>query len=421
MFWPKTDRQRAYLSLASELASRFSERAESHDRAGSFPHENFVDLHRAGYLSLTIPAEFSGKGASILEAALAQERLARGDGATALGTAMHLGILGRVGHAVLSGDAVEMGGWDYARYARVARAVVNEGALISSAASEPETGSPSRGGRPATRAVPTPGIQSDSDHAQAIPGYTLIGRKTFTTMAPALRFLLISATIESAEGEAAGQFLIESGMSGLRVEDTWDTMAMRATGSHDVVLDEVRVSANALLSRRSYAPVEPSSVAAPAAKPPPEGAGWAILIPAVYLGIATAARDAALRFAKERRPQPLGGKSISELPTVHRLIGEMEVALAEARALLFGCAEAWVEAPDRRAELLPQLAAAKYVATNRGIEIADKAMRIVGGAGLAWSQPVQRHFRDVRAGLYHPPMDDVALASLANAALDQAD
>ena len=90
-------------------------------------------------------------------------------------------------------------------------------------------------------------------------------------------------------------------------------MAMRATGSHDLILDGVQVPADALLSRRSYAPVEPSSVAAPAprvageasVKQPSEGAGWAILIPAVYLGIATAARDAALRFAKERRPQPL--------------------------------------------------------------------------------------------------------------------
>jgi alkylation response protein AidB-like acyl-CoA dehydrogenase len=196
-------------------------------------------------------------------------------------------------------------------------------------------------------------------------------------------------------------------------------MAMRATASHDLVLDNAVVPAAALLSRRSYAPAEPSSVAPPTpARAPTEGAGWALLIPAVYLGIATAARDAALRFAKDRRPQPLGGKSISELPSIQRLIGEIEVALAESRALLFGTAEAWTEQPGMRTQLVPLLAAAKHVVTNRGIEIADKAMRIVGGAGLAASHPVQRHFRDVRAGLYHPPMDDVALTILAKAALD---
>jgi len=162
--------------------------------------------------------------------------------------------------------------------------------------------------------------------------------------------------------------------------------------------------------------------AAPAAQTqnPSEGAGWAALIPAVYLGIATAARDAAVKFARERRPQPLGGKSIDELPAVQRMLGEIELALAESRALLFGAAEAWVEAPDHRREILTLLAAAKYVVTNRGVEITDKAMRVVGGAGLARSHPVQRYYRDIRAGLHHPPMDDVALVALAKAALERA-
>jgi alkylation response protein AidB-like acyl-CoA dehydrogenase len=426
VWWPKTERQRELIDLAAGLGDRFASRAEGHDRAGTFPRENFADLHAAGYLALTIPVEFGGHGASILEATLAQERLARGDGSTALGVSMHLSIMGRLGRAVLSGDRAEMGGWDRERYARVARAVIEEGALINSAASEPETGSPSRGGRPATRAVPTVTTPPHSNPDPTLTSFTITGRKTFTTMAPVLRFILVSATIprsEGAEGEGdeAAQFLLEAGSPGLRIEQTWDTMGMRATGSHDLVLDGVRVGADALLSRRRYAPsvsapVEPSAVG----RTPAEGSGWAALIPAVYLGIATAARDAALDFARSRRPAPLGGKAIAELPTIQRLLGEIEVALAESRALLFGAAEAWVDAPDRRAATLPRLGAAKHVVTNRAVEIADKAMRVVGGAGLDRSQPVQRYFRDVRAGLYHPPMDDVALTALAKAALEQA-
>ncbi|MGH2350153.1 MAG: acyl-CoA dehydrogenase family protein, partial [Chloroflexota bacterium] len=262
------------------------------------------------------------------------------------------------------------------------------------------------------------------------------GRKTYTTMAPALRFMMVSATIEGAEGPEAGQFLLERGLPGLYVEETWDTVGMRASGSHDLVLAGVRAPAAALLSRRPYtpgdgraapaAPEEPSSTipAAPAtverpARPPGEGAGWAALIPAVYLGVATAARNAAVEFARGRRPQPLGGKSIGELPAIQRLLGEIDVALAEARALLFGTAEAWLEAPHQRPALLPLLGAAKYVVTNRAVEITDKAMRVVGAAGLARSHPIQRYYRDVRAGLHHPPMDDVALATLAKAALEQ--
>src|SRR5688500_4241565 len=349
MWWPKTDRQRQFLSLADQLAERFAQRAEAHDRDGSFPHENFADLHRAGYLALTIPTEFGGQGATILEAVLAQARLARGDGATALGSAMHLSILGRLGRAVLAGDASDMAGWDRERYARVARAVIDDGALINSAASEPETGSPSRGGRPSTRATPT--ALSTSGNAQVTQGFTITGRKTFTTMAPGLRFILVSATIEDGDGEAAGQFLLEAPHPGLSIEEIWDTMSMRATASHDLVLNDVKVPASTLLSRRAYAPVEPSSVpqhSGSSPRPPAEGAGWALLIPAVYLGIATAARDSALHFAKTRRPQPLNGQPIAELPSIQRLIGEMELALSESRALLFGAAEAWTEQPERR-------------------------------------------------------------------------
>lgn len=111
MWWPKTARQEELVALAGSLAERFATRAPQHDREGSFPHENFADLHRSGYLALTIPREFGGGGASILEMTLAQERLARGDASTALGASMHLSILGRLGGAVLAEEAAEMGGW----------------------------------------------------------------------------------------------------------------------------------------------------------------------------------------------------------------------------------------------------------------------------------------------------------------------
>src|SRR5438067_12075294 len=107
MWWPKTERQAEFVALAAGLANRFAERAAQHDRDGSFPHENFVELAKSGYLALTIPQEFGGGGASILEATLAQARLAEGDGSTGLGVSMHLSIMGRPGRAGLAGGAAE--------------------------------------------------------------------------------------------------------------------------------------------------------------------------------------------------------------------------------------------------------------------------------------------------------------------------
>ena len=81
-------------NLADELATRAAARATDYDRTNTFPFETFRDLHTSGYLALTVPQEFGGCGADVLEVALAQERLARGDGSVALAATMHLGSSG---------------------------------------------------------------------------------------------------------------------------------------------------------------------------------------------------------------------------------------------------------------------------------------------------------------------------------------
>src|SRR5207237_9773580 len=82
------------LQIASDLAQRFAERAAQHDAAGSFPYENYDDLRAVGYPSLTVPATAGGWGAGLLDAVLAQETLAAGDGSTALAVAMHVQTIG---------------------------------------------------------------------------------------------------------------------------------------------------------------------------------------------------------------------------------------------------------------------------------------------------------------------------------------
>jgi alkylation response protein AidB-like acyl-CoA dehydrogenase len=383
MHFPKTERQAEFMALADRLAERFAARAAAHDRYNTFPHENFRDLHEAGYLALTVPAAYGGRGADPLEVALAQERLARGDGSTALGATMHLLLIGRL---------AETRAWPEELFARLCREVVERGALINSAASEPELGSPSRGGLPATTAV--------RDGA----GWRLNGRKTWTTLAPALRYLVVLAAVEEGAGPPRrANFLVPAGTPGLRIEETWDNLGMRATGSHDVVLEEVWVPDSARLP-------EDGATAAGDAR------GWALVTGAVYTGIAAAARDYAVQYARERRPAGMTGP-IAELQTVQHRVAEMELLLLQARAILYGTAETWVQRPECRAAIAWQLAAAKYTATNNAIRVTDLALRVVGSAGLARGRPLERYFRDVRAGLGHPPMDDAALTLIGKAAL----
>jgi alkylation response protein AidB-like acyl-CoA dehydrogenase len=85
--------------------------------------------------------------------------------------------------------------------------------------------------------------------------------------------------------------------------------------------------------------------------------------------------------------------------------------------VLYGTVETWQEQPELRDALGSQFAAAKVIVTNNVIEITDQALRVVGSAGLLRKHPLERYFRDARAGLGNPPMDDVALTMIGKAAL----
>jgi alkylation response protein AidB-like acyl-CoA dehydrogenase len=139
-------------------------------------------------------------------------------------------------------------------------------------------------------------------------------------------------------------------------------------------------------------------------------------VAAVYLGVAEAARDYAVQFARERKPLALRGKSIATLPNIRERAGRMDLLLFQARGLLVSTARAWDAAPC--ASMEAALAAAKVVASNSAIAVAEEAMRLVGGSSLDRASPLERHFRDVRGGLHHPPQDDAALALFARQALD---
>jgi alkylation response protein AidB-like acyl-CoA dehydrogenase len=382
--YPKTERQAACMALAERLGAFAAERAAHHDREGSFPHESIDVLREAGYPALTVPREFGGWGADPLELALAQERLAYGDGSVGLGSWMHLGLIARQATSRT---------WPAAIFERVCREIVEEGALVNAAASEPDLGSPSRGGLPSTTAVRT------SD------GWRINGRKSWASLAPALKYCVVMATVEDdGQPPRRANFLVPMASPGLRIEETWDTVGMRGTGSHDVVLEDVLV---------------PHDVRLPGEEATGQGdpRGWNVGSGAVYTGIAVAARDFAVGYARGRRPSGQRGASIAEYQTVQHRVAEIDMLILQSRSILYQTAEAWVERPDLRESLAWQVNASKYVATNNAIRVTDLALRVVGSAGLARTLPLERYFRDARAGLGNPPMDDIALTLIGKGAL----
>ncbi|MFS0645955.1 acyl-CoA dehydrogenase family protein [Siminovitchia sp. 179-K 8D1 HS] len=376
----KTDTQREWLQKLNEVGAEFSSRSAHIDEQSKFPMENIDTLVDLGYTSLTLPKAYGGKGIGIYDMVLFQETIASFDSATGLSIGWHMGV---------TGELYEKKLWDDSKLSFFAEEAL-KGALINRAVSEAQTGSPTRGGRPGTLAVKKDG------------NWEISGRKTFTTMSPALTYFLTSAWIE--EKKAIGFFLLHKDLEGLAIEETWDVISMRGTESHDLVLDRVTVDESMLVEINDG----------------PRGNninGWILHIPACYLGIAQAARDYALRFALEYSPNSIQG-TISELPNVQRLLGEIDLELVRSRHFIYSVAEAYDD-EQRRPYIANELGAVKHTITNCAISIVDKAMRIVGAKSLQRQNPLQRHYRDVRAGLHNPPMDDVTIQKLAQTAIQK--
>jgi alkylation response protein AidB-like acyl-CoA dehydrogenase len=368
------------LEMTSKLANQFAEGAEQIDREGKFPYENFKLLKEAGYLALTIPKCYGGEEISLYELVVLQERLAHGDAATALAVGWHLSVVM---------ELAIMRPWDEQIFAQVCRGIVEEKKLINRAASEAATGSPTRGGKPQTTAYKVDG------------GWELSGRKTFTTMSEALDYIVVSAAIE--ETDQVVYFLVHGGSPGVSFEHTWDTLGMRGTASHDLILDRVFVPEEGNLQ-------EPARNGGKH-----KNAGWLLHIPACYMGIATAARNYALEYAATYSPNSSEGPIVNH-PNTKRLIGQMELEWLTARSFLHAVAKRYDENRNDK-QLVVELAAVKHVVTNHAISIVDQAMRIAGGQSLYRKHPLERHYRDVRAGLHNPPMDDMTIQLLANSAI----
>jgi alkylation response protein AidB-like acyl-CoA dehydrogenase len=367
------------LELMNNLSKRFFSRAHQVDIDGSFPFENIQDLKDTGYTSLTVPKKYGGKEISLYDMLRFQEKIAEGDGATALSIGWHMGIIKNLS---------EKNSWNESIFKKICDDVLN-GSLINSAATEPRTGSPTRGGRPETTA-----------HKEGNQ-WIIKGRKTFTTMAPVLDYFIVSATL--TDTKQVGNFLIPRSAKGILIEDTWDSIALRGTGSHDLILQNVSVPEEYFVEQIGMDGKKAS--------------GWLLHIPACYLGIAKAAKNYAIEFALEYSPNSVE-RTIIDLPNVRQKIGEMELKLIESEYFLHAVAKQWDESEEQeRAMMGPVLGAAKLTVTNNAITVVDLAMRLVGARSLSLKNPLQRYYRDVRAGLHNPPMDDMTIQLLANTAI----
>jgi alkylation response protein AidB-like acyl-CoA dehydrogenase len=376
-------RQSDYVDRARALAPRFAERAEQHDREASFPFENFKELSEAGLLALTVPAALGGGGAGARDAARIVGLLSKADPSTALVLAMHY-----IQHLVMARSQR----WPGRLARKLAKETIDGVALINALRVEPDLGSPARGGLPATIVRRTE------------TGWRLTGRKIYSTGAPVLKWYAVWARTDDAETRV-GLFLVEAGLPGTRIEGTWDHLGLRASGSHDVIFEDVALPLDSEIDVR-----KPQDWATPDFT---QSTLSAILVASIYDGIAQAARDWLIKFLHERVPANLGAP-LATLPRAQEILGGIEARLRVNARLIDSLAWDFDDGVQLDAA---EPGIVKLTVTNNAIAAVDDALSLTSNHGLSRTNPLERHYRDVLCGRVHTPQDDATRLAAGRLAL----
>jgi alkylation response protein AidB-like acyl-CoA dehydrogenase len=363
------------------ISALLGKTAAHYDRTGAFPHENFSFLHRNGLTGLVAARELAGNPLTLPEARQVVEAVARGEPSTALVLIMtYLFVF----------QAARNPNWPADLKQHVLEDIALNGALANALRVEPELGTPIRGGLPETTARRVPG------------GWRVSGRKLYSTGIPALKWLGVWGRTDDPT-PLVGTFLVPATAEGIRIEETWDQLGMRATGSHDAILENVFIPAEYAVDIRTPKGWE--------AERPAELLAWmSVLIGALYDSVARNARDWLVRFANERIPSNLGAP-LATLPRFQEAIGEIEALLFTNKALLDRSGAAPTSVPALESNFV------KYLITNNAIKIAEKAVSLTGNPALSRHNPLERHYRDTLFGRVHSPQDDTILATAGKAAL----
>ncbi len=360
----------------AEITAELAKTAAQHDRAGSFPFENIALLRRHGIIGWQAARDLAGDPLDLPQARRVIAAIARGEPSTALVLIMTW---------LFSLQTARSKHWPPALRDLVLQDIARNGALANALRVEPALGTPVRGGLPDTVATRVPG------------GWRISGRKLYSTGIPALNWLAVWGRTDDAE-PLVGTFLVPGNADGVRIEETWDQLGMRASGSHDAILENVFAPAEHAVDIRP-----PKAWEADRA---PELFTWmSVLIGALYDAVAHNARDWLVQFALERKPSNLGA-ALSTLPRYQEAIGELDALLYTNTALL-----------DRSTYAEPGGISAiecnfvKLTITNNAIKVAEKVLSLTGNPGLSRGNPAERHYRDALCGRVHSPQEDTILSA----------
>jgi len=373
--------------LPGPLLERIRGRAAAYDSGNSFFQEDLEELAAAGYLKLFVPTHDGGLGLGLEAAAQCQRRLATAAPATALAVNMHLVWTGVAQVLAARGDhSVDF----------VLKEAA-EGEIFGFGNSEAGNDAVLFDSR--TVAAPLPG-----------GGYSFTGTKIFTSLSPAWTRLGIFGKDPQArggDGELVHGFLTRQ-TPGYRILDDWDTLGMRASQSNTTVLDGAEVPADRIFRKLPVGPnADPLIFAIFAC--------FETLLAAVYTGVGERALHVGVEAVKRRTSFRNSGRSYAQDPDIRWKVAEAAMAMDCLYPQLAAVTRDVDALVDHGPQWFPKLVGVKVSATETARKVVDLALRVSGGSSYFRGSELERLYRDVLAGMFHPSDDESAHNTVANA------
>ena len=346
-----------FVRIVHELGPSFAARAADADRDGRFVADNYVALKQHKLMSAGVPSDLGGGGATHAELCDMLRELAHYCPSTSLALSMHTHLVAAAVWRNLHGQPAAP---------LLQKVAESELVLVSTGAGD--------------------WLESNGNAVKVDGGFRVTGQKRFASGCPAGGLALTSAPYEDPkEGSQVLHFAVPMNSEGVRVGDDWNTLGMRATGSHTLHLENVFVPEAAVSVRRPRGQWHPSfSVISTVALP---------IVVSTYVGVAEAGAELARAAARNKKPD-------SQLI---RQVGELENSLCIAQM-------AWREmvAAARNYDFVPELERASGVLSRKTIlagavrATLDKAVEISGGGAFFRKSPLERLWRDAQAVQFHP-------------------
>lgn len=373
--------------LPDSLLERIRGRAAAYDAKNAFFFEDLEELTAAGYLKAFVQASDGGSGFGLEAVAGCQRRLATAAPATALAVNMHLVWTG------------------------VARVLADRGdtslnfVLQEAAKGEIFAFGNSEAGNDAV-------LFDSLTEAKPLPdgGYGFTGTKVFTSLSPAWTRLGIfgkDSAARGGEGELVHGFL-DRAAPGYEVLDDWNTLGMRASQSNTTVLRGAVVPAHRIFRKLPVGPnADPLIFAIFAC--------FETLLAAVYTGIGERALILGVEAAKRRTSFKNGGRSYAQDPDIRWKVAGAAIAMDALYPHLAQVARDVDALVDHGNQWFPKLVGLKVRATETARTVVDAAIRVSGGSSYFRGTELERLYRDVLAGIFHPSDDESAHNTVANA------